>query len=53
MSWDFDSWDAGTTAGNGFGQVLENGKVEMDVEALSLELCEAVVDGLEGAGDKG
>ena len=44
---DFDAGIADGADGNGQGDPLEQGKVDMDVEALSLEAGEAIRNGLE------
>ena len=44
---DFDSAIADRAAGDGQSQPLQQGKVHMDIEALSLEAGEAVCDCLE------
>jgi hypothetical protein len=48
---DFDAGITDRADGNGQGDPLEQGKVDMDVEALSLEAGEAVGNGLEPFAD--
>src|SRR5207253_6206725 len=49
---DLDAGDFGVSRGNGKSQTLEEGKVDVDIEGLGLELSETVGDGGQGLADR-
>ena len=49
---DLDAGDFGVSRRNGKSQTLEEGKVDVDIEGLGLELSETVGDGGQGLADR-